>query len=151
MALRRIKKEFALLEKEPINNCMATIINNNYYTWEATLLGPVGTPYEGGVFQLNVRLSKKYPIVPPQVRFDTKIFHPNIDGEGGICLDILKDKWSPALGISTILLSICSLLNDPNPDDPLVPYIGELYNTNRENFNMEAKNWTLIHATDILK
>ena len=151
MSLRRIKKEFALLQKDPIENCSAGIKNNNYYNWEATILGPSGTPYEGGVFQLHLSLPQKYPLVPPQVRFDTKIFHPNIDSEGGICLDILKGAWSPVLGISKILLSICSLLNDPNPEDPLVPYIATLYKKNIESFNMEAKNWTSIYATDLLK
>lgn len=151
MALRRIKKELELLQKEPIPNCSAGILNNNYYTWEATLIGPIGTPYEGGIFIINLSLPKKYPIFPPQVRFDTKIFHPNIDGEGGICLDILKDQWSPVLGISKILLSVCSLLNDPNPEDPLVPYIGALYTNDINAFNIEAKNWTAIHATDLLE
>ena len=67
---------------------------------------------------------------PPQVRFLTKIYHPNIDRLGRICLDILKDKWSPALQIRTVLLSIQALLSAPNPDDPLANDVAEVWKTN---------------------
>jgi len=83
------------------------------------IAGPDGTPYEGGMFNAELFLPDEYPMVSPKVLFRTKIYHPNIDKIGRICLDILKDKWSPALQIRAVLISIQSLLSSPNLDDPL--------------------------------
>jgi len=73
-------------------------------------MGPPDSPYEGGVFFLDINFPQDYPFKPPNVRFTTKIYHCNVNDQGGICLDILKGEWSPALTISKVLLSICSLL-----------------------------------------
>lgn len=89
--------------------------------------GPDGTPYEKGVFKLEIGIPERYPLEPPKVRFLTQIYHPNIDEGGRICLNILvmppKGGWTPSLNISTVLTSIQSLLAEPNPDDGLVQYI----------------------------
>merc|ERR1712224_372676 len=85
------------------------------------IMGPPDSPYQGGVFFLNINFPSDYPFKPPKVHFTTKIYHCNVNSNGAICLDILKDQWSPALTISKVLLSISSLLTDCNPADPLVP------------------------------
>jgi len=110
-------------------------------------MGPDDSPYSGGVFFLNIHFPPDYPFKPPKVSFTTKIYHPNINANGSICLDILKDQWSPALTISKVLLSISSLLTDPNPDDPLVPEIAQIYKNDRERYNTTAREWTGRYAT----
>ena len=146
MTARRITKELETIQKDPPANCSAGPDGDNIYSWTATIMGPTETVYEGGLFYLNIEFPQNYPYKPPKVRFITKIYHPNINSSGGICLDILKDQWSPALTVSKVLLSITSLLSDPNPDDPLVPEIAKLYKKNREKHDLVAKNYTQQHA-----
>ena len=141
-ALRRINKELADLGKDPPSNCSAGPVGDDLFNWQATLMGPGDSPYQGGVFFLNITFPPDYPFKPPKVVFTSKIYHPNINASGGICLDILKDQWSPALTTSKVLLSICSLLTDPNPDDPLVPEIAQIYKNNRQQYETTAREWT---------
>lgn len=148
MALKRIKKEFTEITKDPLANCTAGPEGEDLFHWKATLNGPEDSPYQDGVFFLDIRFPKDYPFKPPDVHFLTRIYHPNINSNGGICLDILKDQWSPALTVSKVLLSICSLLTDPNPDDPLDPEIARLYKQDIEKFNKNAKDWTKKYAKD---
>ena len=146
MTTKRIQSELKNLQKDPPANCSAGPIGDDLYKWQATLMGPEGTPYEGGVFLLSINFSEDYPFKPPKVSFITKIYHCNIRSDGAICLDILKEQWSPALTISKVLLSICSLLDEPNPDDPLVPDIAELLQANKELHDEKARNYTTIYA-----
>ena len=140
------------------------------------------SPYSGGVFFLAIHFPTDYPFKPPKVNFTTRIYHPNINSNGSICLDILRDQWSPALTISkgtfvsckqrcglsaavvavarraraaaansndvqiAVLLSICSMLTDPNPDDPLVPEIAHVYKTDRSRYEQTAREWTRKYA-----
>jgi ubiquitin-conjugating enzyme E2 D len=149
MSLARITKELNSLKNDPPFNCSAGPIDNgeDLYQWEGFIIGPTGTPYEGGCFKLKINFPINYPFKAPKVNFTTKIYHPNIHKNGGgICLDILNTKWSPALTISKVLLSICSLLDEPNPKDPLEPEIAEQYENNIEAFNSTAKAWTEKYA-----
>ncbi|XP_010543337.1 PREDICTED: ubiquitin-conjugating enzyme E2 11-like isoform X2 [Tarenaya hassleriana] len=96
----RIMRELKALEKDPPSNCSAGLKSDgNLYEWRATIMGPAGTPYAGGVFKVDIALPQDYPFTAPKVRFDTPVYHPNINAEGSICLDILKKEWTPALTI----------------------------------------------------
>ncbi|KAI1284909.1 Ubiquitin-conjugating enzyme E2-17 kDa [Halotydeus destructor] len=125
MALRRIRKELA-----EVFHCLAT------------LTGPQDTPYQGGVFFLTIHFPANYPFKPPNVRFDTKIYHPDINSSGVICADDLSFCWTPAYSISGFLLAVCSLLSEPMLWDPLEPEIGQIYKTDREKYNEQAREWT---------
>jgi ubiquitin-protein ligase len=148
MTSKRISKEIKELQKcilcEDINNhriLHLKVINDDIYTLNIHFLGPNDSPYEELINIIHIKLLPEYPIKPPILTFKTKIFHPNISQEGIICLDILKDKWTPVYSIRTIILSIISLLSDPNPDSPLNGNAAFLYTTNKKEYNnMVLKN-----------
>lgn len=144
---KRIQKELAEITLDPPPNCSAGPKGDSLYEWVSTILGPPGSVYEGGVFFLDIHFTPEYPFKPPKVTFRTRIYHCNINSQGVICLDILKDNWSPALTISKVLLSICSLLTDCNPADPLVGNIATQFLQHREEHDRIARQWTKRYAT----
>ena len=146
MALRRIQREHQDLQKDAPENCSAGPRGDNIYIWDGMIVGPTDSPFTGGIFKLEIHFPSDYPFKPPKVLFLTKIYHPNISSNGSICLDILKDQWSPALTITKVLLSICSLLTDPNPKDPLVSEIAQIYMHDRKKYEETARQWTLRYA-----
>ena len=145
-SIRRIRKELEEIRVEPPSNCSAGPLPDNIKEWEATIIGPSESPYAGGLFKLQILFTDKYPFKPPKVKFTTRIFHPNINSHGSICLDILNVNWSPALTITKLLLSISSLMTDPNPNDPLVKSIADMYMLDREKYNIKAREFTLRYA-----
>eukprot|EP00629_Pelagomonadales_sp_RCC1024_P019226 CAMPEP_0119259368 /NCGR_PEP_ID=MMETSP1329-20130426/213_1 /TAXON_ID=114041 /ORGANISM="Genus nov. species nov., Strain RCC1024" /LENGTH=142 /DNA_ID=CAMNT_0007258747 /DNA_START=269 /DNA_END=694 /DNA_ORIENTATION=+ len=138
---RRIVKETQRLTQEPVPGITATPYEDNLRYFSVLISGPTESPYERGVFRLELFLPADYPMAPPKVRFLTKIYHPNVDKLGRICLDILKDKWSPALQIRTVLLSIQALLSAPNPDDPLDNGVAEVWKNNEAEALKTAAQW----------
>lgn len=147
MNITRLKKDLEEIQNDPPINCSAGIVDGDITSWEATIIGPEKTPYESGIFKLLIHFPDNYPFKPPKVKFITRIFHPNINKQGSICLDILKNTdWSPALTVSKLLLSISSLLNEPNFDDPLELRPVEIYNKNKDEYFQTAKTYTLKYA-----
>lgn len=109
--------------------------------------GPPGTPYEGGVFQVDINIPNEYPFKPPQMKFLTKIYHPNISSvTGAICLDILKDAWTPILTLKNSLISLQSLLQSPEPNDPQDAEVAKQYLSDKPGFEKTAAYWTKIYA-----
>jgi len=150
MALARIKRELEELNKLQEGDEEASIsaqpLGDDYFKWQGTINGPKGTPYEGGVFFLDIDFPKDYPFKPPKVHFTTKIYHCNVNEKGGICLPILKDAWSPALSIRKVLTAIETLMETPDPETPLNAEIAKQYQTDKENHDKNAKEWTKKYA-----
>ncbi|XP_022729131.1 constitutive photomorphogenesis protein 10 isoform X2 [Durio zibethinus] len=128
---KRIQREMSELNADPPSNCSA---------------GPKGTPYQGGIFFLDITFPSDYPFKPPKVVFKTRIYHCNVDAAGNLSLDILKDSWSPALTITKVLTAIRSIFTNPDPYNPLISSISRLYLADKAKHNEIAAEWTLRFA-----
>ncbi|KAA1477033.1 hypothetical protein DENSPDRAFT_844184 [Dentipellis sp. KUC8613] len=147
MTLKRIHREIADLKKEDLGKIsLGPKSPENPFMWKARIPGPEGSVYEGGVFDVEVQLAHDYPFSAPKVLFLTRIYHMNISDRGNVCIDILKHNWSPALSIFKVILSLSSLLTDPNPSDPLVPSIASEYLRRRTTHDQTAREWTRLYA-----
>jgi ubiquitin-conjugating enzyme E2 N len=144
---QRVYKETEKLKLDPIVGIYAEPENDNPRYFKVMIAGPKDSPYEGGLFKLQLYLPEEYPMVAPKVLFMTKIYHPNIDFLGRICLDILKNNWSPALQIRSVLLSIQCLLSEPNTADPLNEKVNEHWLKDKNDAIKVAREWTLKHAS----
>ncbi|PCH41946.1 hypothetical protein WOLCODRAFT_119727 [Wolfiporia cocos MD-104 SS10] len=144
--LKRIHREIADLKKEDLGAISLAPSGDNLFLWNTTIPGPEGSCYEGGLFQAEIHLANDYPFSAPKVTFRTRIYHMNINDRGNICIDILKSNWSPALSLFKVVLSLSSLLTDPNPRDPLVPSIAKEYVRDRKQHDATARHWTGLYA-----
>ncbi|XP_071957937.1 uncharacterized protein [Antedon mediterranea] len=143
---RRLKTEMKNIRMDPPEGVLAVPLTKNCIHWQASIIGPPDSPYEGGIFYLHLQLASSYPIKPPIVHFMTKIFHPNISCHGDVGIDSLHHNWSLALTITKVLISVQSLLTDPFTKVCMEPTIGALYENNREEFNRIAQDWTWRYA-----
>ncbi|XP_058224603.1 ubiquitin-conjugating enzyme E2 11-like isoform X5 [Rhododendron vialii] len=147
LASIRILNELKLLRKDRLMNCSADRVSENIFHWKARIMGDPDSPYAGGEFLVDIHFPLNYPFVPPKVAFETKVFHPNIDITGDIYLGILEQwNWSPAVTMTEVLRSICTLLRNPDPAYFFVPKIAEMYNTERSKYEKTARSWTLMYA-----
>jgi ubiquitin-conjugating enzyme E2 D/E len=143
---KRLMREHHDIEKSPSTNVSAGPISDNISHWEAIIIGPEDTPYSGGIFNLDIQFPQDYPFKPPKIKFVTTIWHPNIDRQGSICLDILKSNWSPALTIDRVLMSICSLLGTPNADDPLNTNAAREFKRDISQYNSTVREYVRKYA-----
>ncbi|PVU99558.1 hypothetical protein BB559_000614 [Furculomyces boomerangus] len=140
---KRLKNELMSLMMANIPGVTAFPESDNMATWLGSIEGAPGTVYEGLKYKLKISFPSDYPISPPKIIFTTPIYHPNVDQQGNICLDILKEEWSAVYNVQTILLSLQSLLGEPNPASPLNGDAARLWE-NQE----EYKRTVLKHYSD---
>lgn len=146
--MARIQKELQECKRDTsIAGKVEVRVGDDLSHFEGVIQGPEGTPYEGGVYKIDIQIPADYPFAPPKMRFITKIWHPNISSQtGAICLDILKDQWSPALTIKSSLLSLQALLCSPEPNDPQDAEVANMYLQDYETFRNTAKFWAEMYA-----
>ncbi|EKX37843.1 hypothetical protein GUITHDRAFT_158551 [Guillardia theta CCMP2712] len=137
-ACKRLQKELMTLMMSQDEGISAFPDVDNILNWKATIQGTEGTPYEGLAYELSLVFPSNYPCAPPTVKFITPCFHPNVDVYGSICLDILQDKWSAVYDVRTTLLSLRSLLGEPNNDSPLNSLAASMWKKQDENFRKQV-------------
>jgi len=125
----------------------ARMVGDNLRKWKGKIFGPADTPYEGGTFIVDIEIPADYPFKPPKMKFETKLWHPNVSSQtGAICLDILKNEWTPALTIRTALISLQALLCAAEPDDPQDAVVANQYKSDKKAFDNQAKQWVQEYA-----
>ncbi|CAE6493407.1 unnamed protein product [Rhizoctonia solani] len=145
--LRRVNKEIADCKNDKASKISIELIDDNPFHLCGSFPGPEDTPYQGGTYQVDIVIPDSYPFQPVKMKFITKVYHPNVSSaSGAICLDILKDAWSPVLTLKSTLISLQSLLCSPEPDDPQDAEVAKHYLTSRSSFNDTAKYWAEIYA-----
>lgn len=148
--VKRIAKELEECRQDTQSGVNLELVNESDLTHlTGYFQGPPGTPYEKGVFKVDIVIPNEYPFKPPVMKFNTKIYHPNISSvTGAICLDILKDAWTPILTLKSSLISLQSLLQSPEPNDPQDAEVAKHYITNKKGFEETAAYWTKLYAAD---
>ncbi|XP_075590195.1 ubiquitin-conjugating enzyme E2 R2 [Dermatophagoides farinae] len=130
--IRTLALEFKSLQEEPVEGFRVKLLNeDNLFEWEVAIFGPPDTLYQGGYFKARVAFPPDYPYNPPSLKFLTKVWHPNVYENGDLCISILHppvddpqsgelpcERWNPTQNVRTILLSVISLLNEPNTSSP---------------------------------
>ncbi|XP_065064982.1 probable ubiquitin-conjugating enzyme E2 C [Rhopilema esculentum] len=129
---RRLQLDLTMLMTFPVKGISAFPSGDNLFHWNATIVGVADTPYENLTYKLSLEFTDKYPCEAPRVKFTSPCFHPNVDDKGNICLDILKEQWAPSYEVKTILISIQSLLGEPNNESPLNTYAASLWDNQEE-------------------
>ena len=137
-ARRRLMGDFKRMQSPP-EGIIGAPLNDDIMKWQAVIFGPDDTAWEDGTFILQLEFTEGYPHKAPVVKFLTKMYHPNILADGSIFLDILHNQWSPIYDIRAILISIRSLLCDPNPAKPANSEAARLYQENRREYERKVK------------
>jgi ubiquitin-conjugating enzyme E2 R len=156
-ATKALQQELKSLQKEPLEGFTVQLVNDNLFEWEVAIFGPPNTLYQGGYFKSAIKFPQEYPYSPPTVRFSTKMWHPNIYENGDVCISILhppvddptntelpSEKWNPAQNVRTVMMSIISLLNEPNTFSPANVDASVMYRRYIESKGVDKEYETII-------
>ncbi|KAI0403348.1 putative ubiquitin carrier protein [Xylaria palmicola] len=146
---RRVAKELSDMASDAATSTVSAeaVGGGDLTHLKARISGPPSTPYEGGQYIIDVKIPVEYPFRPPVMKFDTKVWHPNVSSQtGAICLDTLSSAWSPILTIKSTLLSLQSLLESPEPKDPQDAEVAKMMMNDLDAFNKKAHDWAVLHA-----
>jgi ubiquitin-conjugating enzyme E2 D len=146
MSAKKLQRELKMLAENGSSGYCVSLVDDNIFHWNAAISGPENTPYEDGVFSLDIQYPVEYPFKPPTVQFQQRVYHCNISRDGKICLEILQE-WSPATSTEKILDAVWQILKEPNPDSPVQADIAVLYRENRNEYNKKAREFTMMYAT----
>ena len=147
---KRIQKELAELERNKVDGINLIPNEDDLKIWRGEIHGPIGTPYEGFILKTKIKLTNDYPFASPSVSFEHPVYHPNVESSGGrICLDILGDKWCPAYSLTQLMLSLSSLLDDPNALSPLNGEAARNWRDDRPKYNENARKICEKHCSKI--
>lgn len=145
--VRRVQKELADIQTDEHSHVEANLVGGDLTHLKGSFEGPPSSPYEGGTYVVDVRIPSDYPFKPPVMKFETKVWHPNVSSQtGAICLDTLSSAWSPVLTIKSALLSLQSLLSTPEPKDPQDAEVAKMLMQNPREFERVAKEWAVKYA-----
>ena len=145
---KRLSKELNDFNSDPVPGVNIDLVNDSIVNWNVKIEGPAGTPYEGGSFIVNVDFSDNYPFKCPNMKFVTKIYHPNIKTETGeICAEAIKNSWVPTLNAQFIIKMLVELISNPNGENPQEAEIAREFMTNKAQFDTNAKEFTAKYAT----
>jgi len=154
-AVKRISKELKDIQDLADDSLFEVFVTeDNILDWKVMIKGPKNTPYEGGLFMLHVVFPQQYPFQPPKVQFVTSIYHCNVSSEGRLCLNVLRDSWTPSLTFIKVMENIKLMLIEPDTLDALDAWKGSLARTEPEVYRKNAREHTLTTAcggTDTLK
>jgi ubiquitin-conjugating enzyme E2 D/E len=147
LIIKRIQNEIKNIRSDTNMNKMYEIqtIGDDMFNYDVILNGPEDSLYAGYKFKLKMTIPVNYPLSAPNIKFITKIQHLNVNENGDICLDVLKDGWKPIMSINSVILSIIALLSDPGTEDPLNFELANLYKTNRDQYFKTIKQ-SLVHT-----
>ncbi|CAG2121123.1 unnamed protein product, partial [Medioppia subpectinata] len=146
----RLNKEIQDLIKDndlERNQYCIELTGENKSHFIGKIVGPLDTPFEKGVFKIDITIPDKYPLEPPVCKFVTRVWHPNISSQTGvICVDLLKDQWSACTTIEAVLRSLQSFLPSPNPATPQDAVVAAQYTDNLQLYDRTARYWTYHYA-----